>query len=233
MTEQALNVSEEIQNEEVIQPQTGQTESQNIQAEPQKQNDKDYNFAQLRKGKEQLEKQVQELQSHVNSLDQKSNQRAIQEEDDGIDDEDIIEGRHLKKVNQELKALREQLNKEQSLAVQDRLNMKFSDFDKVVSKENVEKLKMTEPELYTSIVSSPDLFSKGVSAYKTLKALGIVAEDFSSEKETVQSNHKKPISTQAIKGQGALSDGNVFARGLTPELRDQLRKEMNEAIKSR
>ena len=41
------------------------------------------------------------------------------------------------------------------------------------------------------------------------------------KKEQVQSNHKKPMSAQAIKGSGALHEANVFANGLTPELKKQ------------
>ena len=53
------------------------------------------------------------------------------------------------------------------------------------------------------------------------------------QKDHVQSNHNKPVSAQAIKGSGALHEANIFAGGLTPELKKQLQKEMAEAAKSR
>jgi len=231
MTEETMNVAEEIQNEEVIHPTTEKSKSQSIETNSQKQDDKEYNFAQLRKGKEQLEKRLNDLQEYVSELEAK-NSKSNSEEDSGIDDDDLVEGKHFKKVTQQLKQLQDQLRKEQTLSTQDRLLLKFNDFDSVVTKDNIEKLKTTEPELYTSIISSPDLFSKGVAAYKTLKSLGIAGEDFSSEKAKAQANHSRPMSTQALKGQSALSDSNVFARGLTPELRKQLHQEMVEAMKA-
>jgi hypothetical protein len=41
------------------------------------------------------------------------------------------------------------------------------------------------------------------------------------------------MSVQAVKGQGALHEANVFAQGLTPDLKKQLQKEMVEAAKAR
>ena len=72
-------------------------------------------------------------------------------------------------------------------------------------------------------------------AYKTLKGLGYVPENnnLMKQKDQVQSNHKKPLSAQAIKGSGALHEANVFANGLTPDLKKKLQKEMAEAAKAR
>ena len=119
-------------------------------------------------------------------------------------------------------------------SIPERLKTKFEDFDQVVTQENVEKLKMSEPELYASITAGGDLYTKGVSAYKTLLAMGIVKKDsYKSQKEEVHNNHKKPVSTQAIRGQGALSEANMFEKGLTPELKKQLNQEMDQAAKAR
>lgn len=226
------NVAEEIQNEEVVQSQNENLSHSHETQEPPSQSnddDKEYNFRQLREGKKQLEEEVNRLRDEIRAISQK--QTPSSEESFEIGDDDIVEGRHVKKLYSRLENL---IKQKEAASIPDRLSNRFSDFNQVVTKENIEKLKTLEPEIYTSITSGEDLFSKGVSAYKTLKALGIYKEsqDFSAEKEQVRNNSKKPMSVQAVKGQGALHEANVFANGLTPDLKKQLHKEMVEASKA-
>lgn len=235
------NVAEEIQQEEVVQPQEEQLapESQSPEVEAQsnekEMSDKDRNFLRLRETKEQLERENRELKKYLESHSQPKPQASEPEEDDfQVDDEDLVEGKVVKKLYSEIKNLKKTYEQEKLASIPDRLRSKFADFEQVVTVENVEKLKQSEPELYESITSGKDLYAKGVSAYKTLKAMGIVKEDpYVAQKEQVQKNQSRPLSTQAVKGQGALADANIFAKGLTPELRKQMQKEMAEAVKAR
>jgi len=236
MAEEPANVAEEIQQEEVIQPQeiAEQSQTQEETPVPQEVSDKERNFLRLRESTMQLEKENESLRATIQR--QKSPPTKAPEMDDiGIDDDDIVEGKVVKKLYHRLQNLERTYQTDMLKTVPERLRNKFSDFDQVVSPENVEKLKHSEPELYASITSGSDLYGKGVSAYKTLKALGIVKNttNYDAEKEQVRQNQTKPLSTQAIKGQGALSEANIFAKGLTPELKKQLQKEMSEAVKAR
>jgi len=234
MEEDQSNVVEEIQQQDVVAPNDeSQTQNHSPEAEQREEKirySKDENLYRLREAKEQLEKENRELR-------QMQQKESSSEEDFSIDDDDLVDGRTVKKLYTELKELkkfRTSYESERQSNIPDRLKTKFSDFDQVVTKENIEKLKQIEPEMYASITSGSDLYTKGVSAYKTLKAMGIVKEDhYKSQKEQVHQNHSKPVSTQAIRGQGALSEANMFARGLTPELKRQLQNEMSEAAKAR
>lgn len=238
MAEQ-MNVAEEIQQEEVVQPQESMTQdcqSPEVSQEAEKKeiSDKERNFQKLRETKEQLEKENRELKRYLESHAKSQASKEDTEEDIGVEDDDLVEGKVVKKLFKQIKTLQKTYEQEKIASIPERLKAKFPDFDQVVSVENVEKLKQTEPELYSSIVSGNDLYAKGVSAYKTLKAMGIVKEDpYLAQKEQAQKNHNRPLSTQAIKGQGALADANIFAKGLTPELRKQLQEEMSQAIKAR
>lgn len=222
------NVAQEAPEADV-QPQ----ETHEAQETPQE-SDKEINFRKLREAKEQLEKENRELREYYQR--QAKPQAESQDEELGLDDDDIVEGKYVKKLDKELRELkkwRQTYEQEKLATIPDRLKTKFNDFDQVVCPENIEKLKIAEPELYSSIMAGGDLYAKGVSAYKTLKAMGIVKEDtYKAQKELAHSNHSKPVSTQAIKGQGALSDANIFANGLTPDLRKQLQKEMQDAAKA-
>lgn len=232
MTEEIENVAEAIQQEENVHPQESHTQDNEQQREL---SDKEINFQKLRNVKDQLERENQELKNWKQQYEKSYQQQVPQSDDDiGIDDDDIVEGKVVKRLYNEIKNLKRSYENEKLATIPDRLRSKFSDFDNVVTPQNIEKLKNSEPELYSSIVSGSDLYSKGVSAYKTLKAMGIVKDDpYIADKERVQQNQQKPMSVQAIRGQGALSDANAFSKGLTPELRKQLQEEMFEAVKAR
>ena len=235
MAEEESNVAVEIQQQEVVPSQDAVSpaaESPGELEESETLSDKDKNFARLRETKEQLERENRELRSSIQR--QEKPPAEVEEDDLGIDDDDIVEGKVVRKLYKELRNLKSSYEREKIASIPDRLRSKFVDFEQVVTQENVEKLKHSEPELYASVTTGSDLYTKGVSAYKTLKALGIAKTDlYTSQKEQAQSNHLKPLSAQAIKGQGALSEANIFAKGLTSELKAQLQKEMKEAAKAR
>lgn len=225
MVEEDQNVAEEIQ-QEVVHP--TEDPSPEPQAEAEHESDKDRNFRELRESKRQLEREMRMMKERLDAMSQPQSKPA---EDYEISDDDLVEGKHLKRYIQRLES---QIASQQSAAVPDRLRSKFTDFDSVVTQENVEKLKQTEPELYSSIVSGSDLYAKGVSAYKAIKSFGIAKEDqYASEKERVKKVHDKPMSAQAVKAPGVVHEANLFAKGLTPELRKQLFQEMVEAAKAR
>lgn len=236
MESNTSNVAEEIQQEEVVQPNLNTTESPEIHEDRKELSDKEINFHKLREIKEQLERENRELRQYY-ERQSKQTDSSSDEDDIGIDDDDIVDGKVVKRLYHELKELKKfksSYEQKEISSIPDRLKNKFSDFDQVVTQENIEKLKHSEPELYASITSGSDLYAKGVSAYKTLKALGIVKDDlYVSQKEKVHANQSRPLSTQSIKGQGALSDANIFANGLTPELKKQLQLEMEQAAKAR
>lgn len=234
MAEETANVAEEIQQQEVVQPtEQSAPESHSPQAEAQEKeiSDKEINFQKLREKAERLERENEELRKYTSSPKPQAQEP---EEDLGIDDDDIPDGRVVKKLFNAYRNLEKQYKADKIATIPDKLKAKFPDFEQVVSKKNVEKLEQTEPEIFASITAGEDLYAKGVSAYKTLKALGIAKDDpYVAQKQQVQENHSRPVSAQAIKGQGALSEANIFAKGLTPELKKQLQQEMAEAIKAR
>lgn len=233
------NVAEEVQHEEVVSPQDEQeAPGQDIHVdspEESEENSKEFNFRQLRESNKQLEERLKKsdeiIEAYTNSQHQLSKGPTVPEEEE-LGSDDLAEGKHLKKLEARIEKM---LYQKELEAIPDKLKGKFEDFDQVVTKENLDKLQKSEPELYRTIRSGTDLFATGVAAYKTLKSMGYIQEQESmtKQKNHVQANHKKPLSAQAIKGQGALHEANAFASGLTPELKKQLQKEMAEAVKAR
>ena len=170
----------------------------------------------------------------------KSRAQQIEEPLYNINEDDLVEGKHLKRYDAEIKKLRQEQEqfKQQSYAMtaQQQLRSKYPDFDKVVNEDNIEQLKYAYPELANTLNSSTDLYSTAVSAYTMIKKLGIIQEDnYMADKAQALKNASKPkplASVSPQQGDSPLSKANAFANGLTDELRAAMIKEMNEARKN-
>lgn len=178
---------------------------------------------------------------------QQSPQHVHQEEADiDIDfgDDDLIEGKHLKKIvsslNNKFKQnsykSAQEVARAQEAAIELQLRAKYPDFDSVVNNANLKDLEAAYPELAASMHSTPSLYNKAVSAYTMIKNLGIHEEHeeeaHMAEKQKVRRNAVKPrpSNSNTQTHQSPLSQAGSFAE-LTPELMDQMRREMAAARK--
>lgn len=127
------------------------------------------------------------------------------------------------------KALEEERNRRSEEELPTRLSTQFSDFNAVVTDENVKQLKELEPEVAQALSLIGDKYAQAVAAYKYIKKFVPRAEEVSNYKKKVEENSSKPgtLSSQS----SALSKAHNFERGLTPELKKQLYREMQEASK--
>lgn len=153
--------------------------------------------------------------------------RKLQERNEGqLGDDDIAEGRHLNRVQQEIKALKEEL-------VQARIKAQYHDFDAVVTMDNLASLRENYPELAASLQSTSDLYTQAASAYTLIKKLGLAQDQETlSNRAKVQNNIAKPrpaASLNAQQGDSPLTKANAFSEGLSEDLKKQLLKEMKMA----
>lgn len=211
------------------------------------------NWERLRREKWLAERErdeaIQFAEQLKNQYKQPKQQVEIEEEDDDIQigQDDLAEGKHLKSLNKKYKDLKKELNsykqitaqqqQEQQLALTEaRLKSKFPDFDSIVSSENLDKFRVQHPEIFNTISSSQDIYSKAVSAYTMIKNLGINKDDsYLSEKAKAQINSAKPKPMNSIapqRGSSPLSQANAFENGLTEPLRKKLLQEMRDAAKN-
>jgi len=169
-------------------------------------------------------------------------QKAMAPEEDlniNINPDDLVEGKHLSKVGRKIQELEKKLEQYERKAVtqtiQSQLRTQFPDFDKIVSQDHLAQLQQTEPELYSTLNASNDLYSTGVSAYKMIKKLGIAqTEQYQEDTARIQKNAAKPRTAAALNPQmsdSPLTKVNAFANGLTKEVKEQLYREMTEAQK--
>ncbi|HVW99272.1 MAG TPA: hypothetical protein VHA52_02360 [Candidatus Babeliaceae bacterium] len=204
-------------------------------------------FSELKAKAEKAERERDELlrklyEREISSTGAKQQQQKIEQAEEDLDfklaDDDLADGKTVNKVDKKVKRLEQQLLQYQQQAAlattEARIKSQYSDFDKVVSKDNLDLLSYTYPELATTLNSTQDLYSKAVSAYMMIRNMGIYKEEVNSvEKKRIAENAQKPRLSPQIAAQSgsALSKANMFADGLTPELQEHLRREMNMARK--
>jgi hypothetical protein len=200
-------------------------------------------FRALREKAERAERNEREMMRRLQELEARNAPPTLQDEEIRLNPDDLVEGKHFKAQNaqfeKKIKQLQQQVEAYQKNSVEitteTRLKSQYPDFDRVVSRENIERLQAEYPDLAESIGSSPDLYKKASSAYTLIKKLGIHQEDtFMNERNRVQQNMAKPkplASVSPQQGESPLAKANAFANGLTKEMQDKLLKEMQEARK--
>lgn len=208
-----------------------------MEKENEQRNSEQRNFAALRLKAEQAERERDNYAKRIAELEQ-------QTDDFSLGSDDIAEGKHLKKMQQnltrEISNLKEELQgykkQTQQAITESRIKSSYPDFDSIVNTANLDALQRKHPEIMATLQNSPDLYSQAVSAYTMIKNLGITGEkNYSADHERAQANAYKPRATNAVspqRGDSPLTKANAFANGLTKELQEQLRKEMDEAMQN-
>lgn len=194
---------------------------------------KDENMRALREKAERLQRQNEEYQRMIQESQyqqqyaQQQQQPQAPEVDPG--DDDLIEGKHYKKLARELKQVQQQAYES---AIESRIRSTFPDYDSVVNMQTIKALKESEPELAASLYANPNFLEKAVGTYKAIQRLNLTPENtYDVDKAIAQKNAAKPRTVTSIspqQGESPLARANAFANGLTPELQKQLWKEMNE-----
>ncbi len=199
------------------------------------------NFTILREKAEQAERRALQAEQLLQQYNTRPNQISESDDEDlsfSVDEDSLVEGKHLTKVDKKIQRLENQLKQYQQQATlntaEAKLKSQYPDFDHVVSSENLANLKAAYPEIAHTINSSNDLYSKAVSAYTMIKKLGISepVDEYKADKEVARKNAAKPRPMASIspqQGESPLTKANAFATGeLSPELKAQLWKETNQ-----
>lgn len=167
-------------------------------------------------------------------------QEEVEEEEEiSVKPDDLVEGKHLIRYNKEIKDLKKQLkqfaSQSHASTSEARLRIQYPDFDKVMTLENIRALSHAYPELAKSINATNDLYDKSVSAYTLIKRFGIYDEvPYEAEKQKALANTAKPrplASVSPQQGENPMQRANIFAQGLTEDLKQKLREEMKAAAK--
>lgn len=204
------------------------------------------NFKAIREAKERAEyerdlllKQMYELQAQMNQK-QPVQQQEEPEIDFDIDEDALVEGKHVKKMQKQFKKLEQTLKQQQEInaatVMETKIRADFPDIDVVISHENIQKLNAEYPEIARSLKSHNNMYDQAAAAYKIMKGLGIYKDKvFANDRAKAISNVQKPRPLSSVspqQGDSPLSRANAFANGLTEDVKEQLIKEMYAARKS-
>jgi hypothetical protein len=193
------------------------------------------NFRALKAEKERLEYERNEAMRRLEEYERNARQQKP-EEDYGIGPDEIAEGRHLRKLYEQNKILQQEIESIKHRTLEDtaeaRISAKYPDFYSVVNSDSMAALRQADPEMADTLNDGRDLYKKAVSVYKAIKNLGVQTNGTEADKKRAQENMSKPRPLSSVspqQGDTPLSQANAFAQGLTPELKKQLWKEMEEA----
>jgi len=185
-------------------------------------NAQEKNWRQMREQMDELKRNNQRMEAELN----KSRQPVVQEEELSVADDDLSTvGITKKLIHKEAKKIASEMIQRKEMEDSEKwARVKYADYDSVVTNDNLQRLVQTAPELARMLMANPE----PVGAYKLLKSLNIDA----SESAQLKENQQKPRTVGSVGHASALSQANAFAKGLTPELKSQLWKEMQESMKA-
>lgn len=215
------------------------------------------NFRKVKEARERAERerdalmsQMLEMQAKLQNQQQQTQPKQVVEEEkdwfDGLDPESLVEGKQLKNIAQEMKAmkkmLREQQVQSQEIAMQAKIKSQYPDFDEVFNAQTITSLNEQYPDVANALRVMPDDYNKATAAYTMIKNLGIYKSSgdemkkkaYESDVLRAKVNAAKPrplTSVNPQQGDSPLSKANAFANGLTPDLKAAMLKEMQDARK--
>lgn len=234
-TEVVHQVVDTIEDNE-IQAQPQEVESPQAEHEVVQERPQATNFRNLRAQLEQAQRERDEALRIAEEAYKRTNANVKEEPEFNLDlDDDNTAVQQLQKKINHLEQQQYQAQQQaMAIAIEAKIKAQFPDYDSVVTEESIALFKEYNPEMAAILGQSKDLYSKGVIAYKEIKRMG-VAKSYDKQKEVVAKNLSKPrpaSSTNPQSGSTPLEQANAFANGLTPELKQQLLKEMSAARKA-
>jgi len=212
-----------------------------------KQDDREVNFAALRKKTEALEAQLQEkeqlFQKQQAMLEQmQAKLQPTLDEFDALPNDELIDKARLQRIREKD---RENFRKEaeavarQTYAQLDnenfaqKLKFAYPDYDEVVNSANAEKLQEKDPEFMSLLAEVKDEFKRREMAYKKMKKLAsleekpkVKAQDVVDENRKIAGNYFSPS------GQGPMNNPYAFEFDVrNPQAKSQAYQKLKAAQK--
>lgn len=175
------------------------------------------NFKAIRESKRQLEA---DLAAQAKKIQQYEAAIAKYKEPELIEDVTVENTSAGDSNSNQLAQMQQMYAQTQAMQVEIQLKNKYSDFDKVVSADNVDVLKSLYPKVAYEIINEKDIYTKAEKAYEAVKKYNIFTDDASAgstmsnkiKKDRVTKNISKPRPSSAARpGSPALGAANAFA----------------------
>jgi N-acetyl-gamma-glutamylphosphate reductase len=170
------------------------------------QNEKEENFAALRKKHNRIlrqkDREIDDIKSKYDYLEQELKKLQSSKEPQ-IDDNDLVTLAQSKEASK--KVAKEILEEERYLDRQrnfrDHLRKEFNDFDDVMTDDNIYSLQEDLPEIAEAIARMPDRVKGATAAYKAIKKMlkeGTIEKEVEMNKKALQKQAEKPLSVAAL-----------------------------------
>lgn len=214
-------------NKENVAPSVDETgeQEQRLQKEP-SQGSSEYNFREMRKSLEESQRRIRELEMMA------SRNSAPQQEDEDDDDEpitgdDFVTAKQVEKLA--LRKAQELIKQKEVESLEDRMRLKYKDYDEIVTEENVKQLIEDDRDLADSIRSAPNPYG---TAYKLIKKSSFFSQKENTLKkraidaDRLVKNSQKPISSNTVQSK-PIANANSFV-SMSDESLKEAYKEMME-----
>lgn len=213
------------------------------------QNDREVNFAALRKKTEALEAELQKrdhmMQQQHQMIQQLQNRFPEQRDElDSIPDDELLDKAKFKKlIDKERSSMRKEAEevarqtyqKIDSENYQQKLYSAFPDYDQVVSSANAEKLQEKDPEFMSLLAEVKDEYKRREMAYKKMKKLAQAEEDARPKvkaQDVVNENRQTGSNFYSSGGQGPSANPYAFEFDVrSPEARTKAYERLKAAQK--
>jgi hypothetical protein len=210
---------------EVVQPSETAEVQESVSKEPVK-GSAEYNFRELRQKMEELQRQNQQLEMKLQY------QPAPVKEADPVDelanlrDDDLMTAKQAKQLA--LRTYQELAAQQEQLQIEDKMRLRFKDYDDVVTNDNIKELIEDDRDFADALASSAN---PALAAYKAIKKAAFyqnkkTEKRVSPEAEKIVKNAAKPVSANTVQ-QRPLAGADSFARSSETE-RAALYREMQE-----
>jgi len=221
---QGVNTQETAVPDVEIEGQSQEQESQEATTavvEPDK-GSKDYNWRQMQKKNEDLDRQVKEL---MRRDDERNRPPPPKEEEElnNLADDDILTVAQARKMSetQAKQIVKKALADREKASLPDRTRSQFNDFDSIMTEENIKKLENKEPGLAAACAGAPNPWE---ATYKILKAFVLPTQSGKEVKgdTKLKENMSKPASSNSVGRAGPLSNANTWSEASRDELYNEM-----------
>ncbi len=217
---------------EVVQPSEA-AEVQDVVPEQPARGSKEYNFAEQRKLIEQQSRRLQELEERERQRSYAPPPREPDDELEAIGKDELVSRKQAEKLIENIatRKAQEMMEQQAYATAEDRVRLKYKDYDDVVTEDNVKELIEDDLEVSEAIKSSSNPYA---AAYKLIKKAAFYQDKGkkkSVDAERVVKNAQKPVSSNAVQAR-PLTGANNYAFASDNE-RDSIYKEMMESARRR
>ena len=215
MTEEAN--TEDVKEQEAVAPVEATEETSQDKPQEPTEGSKEFNWRAMERKMGELERQNAELSKAVT---QAKPQAEPESPEPQLEEDDLITVAQADK--RAMRLIEQELAKREKAKLPAKTKSQFSDYDQVVTPENIERLIKEDPDLEHDISVARNPYSR---AYKAIKQAQFFKDQGANKEneEKIASNSGKPVSSNTIGKQRPLSHANAYAKG-SPDLMAEMQK---------